>query len=879
MKGGKPFFKPLEFVSLATHDMVETAASRGYNAPNLLLTIGAIVHNTMKFKLKDPVSTVKENQIVHHRQIVAVAVALPVHDTFSYSIPAHLTLQACPGKRVLVPFGRRTITGYLIGPAREPTHKTDPLEIKHILDVLDDTPLFPATIIPLFKWIATYYMHPLGQVINTAVPAGLNLYDIAILTINEAGMQAMASSPLSPLEGIVLSALAKRPAGIKQLQKAIGQPVSWALIHQMRQRGWIHVDRQITARQIRPKTVRWVTVSKTASVSDRLSPQRQTIRNILETEGDLSVSELKTRILTAPALVRAMEKAGQVCIYEKAVYRDPFGDPIEPDTPPPLTTEQTEAVNAMAPLLGQGFKTVLLAGVTGSGKTEVYLRLTQAALDKGLRVLVLVPEIALISQIERWFRARFGKTVAVLHSGLSQGERYDQWLRIAKGEATIAIGARSCIFAPFDDVGLIIVDEEHDASYKQEGGLSYNARDLAVVRARHHNALAVLGSATPSVQSWYNVTIGKYETATLTRRINRQPLPAIQTVDLSQSRDDRGIRRYITAQLQQEIQKTLDDGNQALIFLNRRGFAAFPICSQCGQPIRCKNCDISLTLHKRANAFRCHYCGFSKAAVSTCPSCGSDKIRLLGVGTEKIQEAMNQLFPDARVARMDRDTMTRKGSIVSLLKDLKHRRIDILVGTQMVAKGHDFPGITLVGVVCADLTLNFPDFRAGERTFQLLAQVAGRAGRGEQPGKVILQTYNPEHFSILAAKDQDFIAFYNQEIGFRKALGYPPYTRMIAVRISGKDPQQTAARARALGENCREMLAAEGPFHGQIIVMGPIEAPLSRIANRHRWQILVKSPATAKLHRFIQELILGHHTTPAGRQVKVTVDVDPFSLM
>jgi primosomal protein N' (replication factor Y) len=739
----------------------------------------------MKSILKNAVSPVKEEQILHHRHIVSVAVALPVHDTFSYSIPAHLAPHASPGKRVLVPFGRRTVTGYLIGPAGEP-NKTDPLEIKHILDVLDDAPLFPVTMIPFFKWIAAYYMHPLGQVINTALPAGLNLSDIAILTVGEAGIQAAASSPLAPLEKIILSALAKRPASIKQLQKEIGQPVAWALIHQMRQRGWIRVDRRIKARQIRPKTVRWVTVKETTVTSNRLSAQRTSIRQLLETEGDLSITDLKTRIPTAPALIRAMQKAGQVAVYQKAIYRDPFGDPIEPDTPPRLTTEQAEAVSAMVPLLGKGFQTVLLAGITGSGKTEVYLRLAQAALDKGLRVLVLVPEIALISQTERRFRARFGKTVAVLHSGLSRGERYDQWLRIAKAAATIAIGARSCIFAPFDHIGLIIVDEEHDTSYKQEGGLNYNARDLAVVRARHDNALAILGSATPSVQSWYNVTVGKYETAGLSRRVNRQPLPAIQTVDLSQSRDDRGIRRYITKPLQQEIQKTLDDGNQALIFLNRRGFSAFPICGHCGQPIRCKNCDISLTLHKRANAFRCHYCGFSKAAGSTCPSCGSGKLRLLGVGTEKIQEAMTQLFPEARVARMDRDTMTRKGAIVSLLKDLKHRRIDILVGTQMVAKGHDFPGITLVGVVCADLTLNFPDFRAGERTFQLLAQVAGRAGRGDQPGRVILQTYNPDHFSIRAAKAQDFKAFFNQEIGFRKALGYPPYTRMIAVRISGK---------------------------------------------------------------------------------------------
>ncbi|BBO68767.1 primosomal protein N' [Desulfosarcina alkanivorans] len=829
----------------------------------------------MKFKIKNDTAAVKEDQVDPHRQMVSVAVALPVHDIFTYSVPDHLIPQACPGKRVLVPFGRRTVTGYLMGPATT----MDPPEIKHILDVLDATPLFPETLIPFFRWIAAYYMHPLGQVISTALPAGLNLTDVAILTIGDAGRQAMRLPSLSPLEAIVLSALVQGPADIKQLQKTIGQPVSWALIHAMRQREWVRVDRQIRGRQIRPKSIRWATVSGTEAISDRLSRQRQRIRDILRTEGDLSLPALKARAGTTPALIREMEKAGQVRTYEQTIYRDPFGDPIEPDSPPRLTTEQAAAIKAMAPLLGRGFKTVLLAGVTGSGKTEVYLRMAETALDRGLRVLVLVPEIALISQTERRFRARFGETVAVLHSGLSRGERYDQWRRIAGGKATIAIGARSCIFAPFGEVGLIIVDEEHDASYKQEGGLSYNARDLAVVRARHHGALAILGSATPSLQSWHNVTVGKYETAMLSRRVNRQPLPAIQTVDLSHIRDERGIHRYITPQLQQAIGKTLDEGDQALVFLNRRGFAAFPVCADCGQAIRCNNCDISLTLHKRANAFRCHYCGFSRAAASNCPSCSSEKIRLLGVGTEKIEEALVQMFPQARVARMDRDTMSRKGSIVRLLKDLKHRRIDILVGTQMVAKGHDFPGITLVGVVCADLTLNFPDFRSGERTFQLLAQVAGRAGRGDKPGKVILQTFNPDHYSIVSAKEQDFKSFFNQEIGFRKALGYPPFSRMVAVRISGKNPKRTAGHAGALGEHCREMLARSGSGPGRIQVMGPIEAPLSRIANRYRWQILVKSPDPNGLHHFVHRLVRCHHGLPDARQIKVAIDVDPFFLM
>ncbi|HSO19618.1 MAG TPA: primosomal protein N', partial [Desulfosarcina sp.] len=596
-------------------------------------------------------NTVKQKPAGDSFPVVSVAVAMPVHEPFSYSIPPHLIDQAQAGKRVLVPFGRRTVTGYLIGPAHRPTVQ----EIKHILDVLDEVPLFPAAMIPFFQWIAAYYMHPLGLVIGTALPAGLNLSDTAVLTLREAGRKAVASPAVAtPLVKAILSTLAVRATDLNQLQKAVGQPVSWALVHQLRRKGWLSVERRIRGREIRQKSLRMVTISPSAPAEGGISAKRQMILDLLRDEGDLSMAALKSRFPTAPSLVRAMQKTGQVGTYERPVYRDPFGDPIDPDTPPRLTAEQSTAVERMIPLLGRGFRTFLLAGVTGSGKTEVYLRLTRSALDKGLRVLVLVPEIALISQTERRFRARFGDTVAVLHSGLSRGERYDQWLRIVRSEAAIAIGARSCIFAPFADVGLIIVDEEHDASYKQEGGLSYHARDLAVVRARHHDALVVLGSATPSVQSWYNVTVGKYAAAELTQRINRRALPVVRTVDLAQCRDQRGIRRYITPELQQAIRTTLDQGDQALIFLNRRGFSAFPICAACGRAIRCKNCDVSLTLHKRANAFRCHYCGFSKAAATTCPSCGGDRIRLMGVGTEKIEEAVVQLFPQARVARMDR---------------------------------------------------------------------------------------------------------------------------------------------------------------------------------------------------------------------------------
>jgi primosomal protein N' (replication factor Y) len=500
-------------------------------------------------------------------------------------------------------------------------------------------------------------------------------------------------------------------------------------------------------------------------------------------------------------------------------------------------------------------------------------------LKKGKRVLVLVPEIALITQMERRFRARFGERIAVLHSGLSAGERYDQWSRILQQDADIAIGARSAIFAPFSDIGLIVVDEEHDSSYKQETNLRYNARDLAVVRAKFNDCLALLGSATPSLQSYYNVSAKKFIEVKLEQRIKSRPMPEIKIVDLRESRGYRGVRRFITPELHQAIKDTLHRQEQVLLFLNRRGFANFALCGSCGNPLRCKHCDISLTFHQKANAFKCHYCGFSRAAMSNCDICGSSDIRKLGLGTEKIEVAINELFPDARAARMDRDTTTRKGSIVKLLKGLRDRTIDILIGTQMIAKGHDFPWITLVGIICADLSLSFPDFRAGERTFQLLAQVSGRAGRGASPGRVVLQTYNPDHFSIMAAKDQDFHSFYTQEMSFRKALNYPPFSRMIQLKISGKDKSKTRDQATHLGDLCRTLKTANPSLYGSVEIMGPIEASLTKIAKRYRWQILLKGISAKALHKFIGQLLSQNPGVFNNYSVRVVIDVDPITMI
>ncbi len=804
-----------------------------------------------------------------------MAVAIPVFRTFTYSAPESLADFVIVGKRVLVPFGRRRVTGYVLGPGREVDHK----EVKSVLDVLDEQPLFPSSMVSFFRWISDYYKYPIGEVIKNAMPGGLNIRDTVLVSITTDGREALESRDLNPLSRQILGHVASGPCQAKELYKKIGQHISGALLVSLEQQGLILRKWELSKARAKARLERYVRPADIPPDAGQLKRSRAKIIEALAASGEIPLRQLKEIVPTAAALIKPLEKAGYLTIHAKRVFRDPFGESIKPDSAPALNPEQAAAVASICGNFSKGFKTFLLRGVTGSGKTEVYMQVADAVLKGGRCVLVLVPEIALITQMERRFRARFGDCVGVLHSGLSAGERYDQWTRILQGEATIVIGARSAIFAPFDNVGIIIVDEEHDSSYKQEGKLRYNARDLAMVRAKQNDCLALLGSATPSIQSYYNAVTGKFSELTLTRRVEQRSLPEISIVDLRETRDARGIGRFISAQLLQAMKETLDRQEQVLLFLNRRGYASFPVCSACGQPMRCKHCDISLTLHQGSNSYRCHYCGFSRSAVSACDVCGSDKIKHLGLGTEKLEGMVAKRFPHARLARMDRDTTTRKGSVIKLLKGLKDKTTDILVGTQMVAKGHDFPNITLVGIICADLSLSFPDFRAGERTFQLLAQVAGRAGRGDRPGRVILQTYNPDHFSIDAARQQDFKSFYDLEIGFRKALGYPPFSRLIQLKISGKDPRVTKNHAHALGDLCQSLKASQIPSYRSVDILGPIEASLTRIARRYRWQILLKGTNTRMLHQFIDQLMSVNATAFSRHQVQVAIDVDPFFMM
>ena len=809
---------------------------------------------------------------------IKVAVALPVSGAFTYEVPEPLRPWAVVGKRVLVPFKNLQVTGYVI----ELLSTTNQTGVKKILDILDDTPLFPPSMIPFFSWIANYYRYPIGQVIKGALPGGLNITHVQTVSITDKGRSMLSGPSLKPLDRAVLKALEERgPARLRTLYKELKEELSPGTLRSLERAGWMMRERKLKPGRVRPKMERYIKAVEERPSADALSQVRRNILKIVEDQGEISLKALRAKVPSAGQLVKKMADDGFLSVVERSLYRDPFGEPIEADPGPPiLTRDQTSVVEPVLDALGKGFQTYLLYGITGSGKTEVYMRAVAATLEKNQEALVLVPEIALISQMERLFRARFGDCVALLHSGLSEGERFDQWMRILRKEARVAIGARSAIFAPFEHLGLVVVDEEHDDSYKSaSGGLRYHARDLAVVRAKFQGAVAVLGSATPSVGSYYNVHTGKFRGLNLSKRIENRLLPGVTIVDLREPEGRRRAKPFITRELKDAIAETLHRGEQTLLFLNRRGFANYPACVHCGTPVRCKNCDITMTLHQEANAFKCHYCGYTRAQAGVCHACGGSKIKMLGLGTERVEAKIKEIFPQATVTRMDRDTTARKGALVKILKDLRAGVVDILIGTQIVAKGHDYPNITLVGIICADLSLNFPDFRAGERTFQLLAQVAGRAGRGARPGRVILQTFNPDHFCILTAKDQDYRAFYDHEIRFRRTLKYPPFSRLIQILVTGKDKEQTAQYAQNLGEICRALQSENQTYQEKVKLLGPVAAPLARLKKQYRWQLLLKGLKPGPLHSLARALMGRAERTTRNAGIRVVVDVDPVDML
>ncbi|HYQ81098.1 MAG TPA: primosomal protein N' [Anaeromyxobacteraceae bacterium] len=604
-----------------------------------------------------------------------------------------------------------------------------------------------------------------------------------------------------------------------------------------------------------------------ASLGARARAQRAVLEYLLA-RGRIPVEELKAAFPRGRAALAALSRRGLARLETETPL--PSGGLLPAGEPPlSLTPAQGEALSAISGAFGR-FETFLLHGVTGSGKTEVYLQAIARARAAGRGALVLVPEIALTPQLAGRFRARFGDSVALMHSGLSDPERHAEWLRLRRGEAAICVGVRSAIFAPVQDLAILVVDEEHDQSFKQEDGPTYHARDLAVVRARMESAVCVLGSATPSLETLENARRGRYQLLTLPTRIDDRPLPEVRLVDLSRFRRGGPLPGLLSPPLSAALSEALAARQQAILFLNRRGFQTLVTCLDCGREARCPACAVALTFHARRGVLLCHYCGRSEPMARACPECGGERAGV-GVGTEQVQAAVEQAFPAARVARLDRDAVSRADEAATVLARFARREVDVLVGTQMVTKGHDFPGVTLVGVVLADTAMALPDFRAAERTFQLLTQVAGRAGRGEEGGRVLVQTWNPRTPAIACAVGHDYAGFSEIELDRRRALGYPPFTRMLAVRVEALDAHAARSCAEALAEAARPALSP------QLSLLGPAPAAIERIRGRTRWHLLFKAADPALLRKAHQALLPVARRPPGGAQVRF--DVDPYAML
>ena len=634
-------------------------------------------------------------------------------------------------------------------------------------------------------------------------------------------------------------------------------------------------------RDLKPLTRKWVELTDEGLALDlnslRGKEQRRLIEFLREKKGQF-LSALEDAGLS-PSAVKALVEKGLATVRDEVTLRSPqHGVSNEKGKIPTLTAAQKTVVDRLtASIKNGGFVPFLLHGVTGSGKTEVYLRATAAALEQGKDVVVLVPEISLTPQFVARFAGRFGNEVAVLHSGLSDGERYDEWRRLRSGAARIAIGARSAVFAPVRNPGLIIVDEEHDSSYKQEEGVHYHARDVAVVRAKLCGATILLGSATPSIESYHNTERGKYTLLTLPERIDHRPMPEVRVVEMGRQAEGRRLKAEETVLVAPEVQAAVDDhlarGQQVLLFLNRRGFNTFLFCNDCGESARCPNCSISLTFYKRSHLLRCHYCEHSAAPHDLCPQCGSHNLRLIGHGTERLEDEVEARWPEVSIARMDRDTTSRKGAHHRIIAGMESGEHRILIGTQMVAKGHDLPGVTLVGILFPEGTLNLPDFRSAERTFQMITQVAGRAGRGETPGEVLVQAFNPEHYAVRHALQHDYPGFYAEELIFRKELGYPPFSRLVLLMFRGVKEEAVAEAAGSVAEIMKKALKGCGE------VLGPVPSPLTRVRGKYRWQVILKGKEGTAFRRQVQAGIVRYEQSGRKHGVELLVDVDPQSLM
>src|ERR1700731_3519016 len=737
---------------------------------------------------------------------VRVIIDRAIQRELDYSVPDTLADRIGIGSRVRVPFRDKSALATVLATLEH----SDAKEIRPIEALVGEAPAISESLLELAKWMSTYYCCPLETVMRSLLPQVIRRAEVG-------WKKQLFVQPLTKIDTDTIDNLRKRAPRQAELLEAIAK-----------------LEKPMPAAQLLRKT----------------SFDNQTLG--------------------------ALAKRGLIELREEAVERDPHADKqFIATTNLELNAEQALALNKITDALAapETAKPILLHGVTGSGKTEIYLQAIQIAIERGKSAIVLVPEISLTPQTVERFKSRFAEAhevVAVLHSHLSEGERHDEWHKIHSGRARIVIGARSAVFAPLKELGLIIVDEEHETTYKQEEAPRYHARDVAVVRAKIEKCAVVLGSATPSLESYYNATTGKYELLALTQRVDHQRMPLMRIVDLRQERRKEKIAPILSEKLSQAIADRLEKHEQTILFLNRRGFSTSLLCSNCGEARNCPNCSVALTFHRHMARLSCHLCGHTAAVPKKCPACGKDALIYSGFGTEKVESTVSQIFPSAVVKRMDADSMTRKQAYRETLLSFRAGKIDILVGTQMIAKGLHFPNVTLVGIINADLSLHLPDFRAGERTFQLLTQVAGRAGRGETPGEVFVQTYTPFSPSIQFARHHDFAGYFQQELEFRERCDFPPFKHAVLITVHSAHQERGKFSAETLRRKLREALPKE------FMVAEAAPAPLEKLSGQYRFHILLRGDAIMRLSRLIRETL---DKLPMPEDVAVAVDVDPYQLL
>ncbi|HTV00506.1 MAG TPA: primosomal protein N' [Luteitalea sp.] len=822
-------------------------------------------------------------------RLVRVAVPVPGLGLLTYRLPDGV--QAPRGTRVVVQVGPRKLTGLVTHDNAPPDDA--PARLRDVLEVLDDVTFLPEEIVDLALWVGDYYLAGPGEVISAAMPPkGWLRGDMTLTIAEDAAEVATSGARELPLDGQVDEAVLdllreKGPVLRRQIARAVAsrlrdvdsspEIVSRAVRRLLRS-GQVRLQPVVTGKADASRKVRWIrpTAAAFEPATVRLGAKQAAACAVLSgTPEGVDASVLRDQGIGSE-VVRRLVAMGLAQVEWRASERDPFAsgsagtsDDLAAEVFLPLTSEQAVACESLEPLIGAGFHQALLHGVTGSGKTQVYLRLARAALARERGVLMLVPEIALTSAVASLFRRAFGERLAIQHSGLSDGERYDQWHRIRRGEVDVVVGTRSAVFAPLPRLGLVIVDEEHDTAYKQEESPRYHGRDAAMVRARDAGALAVLGSATPALETWKHASEGRYRLLQMRQRVHDRPLAAVRTIDMRGVLAEEGPEVVLSLPLREALVGCLERREQAMVLLNRRGYAPSLLCRACGNTAECPNCAVTLTVHRRAAQVRCHYCGYAAPLPETCPSCRGQFLEFTGVGTERVEQEVLAAVPRARVARVDRDTMGRRGAIGTVLARFARREIDVLVGTQMIAKGHDFPQVTLVGVVSADIGLGVADFRAAERTFQLLTQVAGRAGRGNVPGEALVQTLHPNHYAIELAARQAYEDFVAREIEFRDRMRYPPVVSLVNIVVRH---ESLATALKEAGQLAQALRAAGGERFG---VLGPAPAPLGRLRGESRVQLLLKGRDRTAMRHVTRDAI----AAMPSLHKRVTVDVDPLSML